>query len=165
MVKIRSTAEGARADGRALTSEPRVSGTEGESALTERVQRPRGNRRLQGSEGVRAVRSRSNGGSEGGPSGSERLRMALTGGPRRVRRACAKRYPAVQTVRSESDGGEIRPRENRWLQAASLLSTTARSPDLRQARATVAPGSPELGRGEEGATVNSMAGKRPRIHG
>jgi hypothetical protein len=29
----------------------------------------------------------------------------------------------------------------------------------------VAPGSPELGRGEEGATVNSMAGKRPRIHG
>jgi hypothetical protein len=40
-----------------------------------------------------------------------------------------------------------------------------RSPELRQARARVAPGSPELGRGEEGATVNSMAGKRPRIHG
>jgi hypothetical protein len=29
----------------------------------------------------------------------------------------------------------------------------------------VAPGSPELGRGEEGATANSMAGKRPQIHG
>jgi hypothetical protein len=28
----------------------------------------------------------------------------------------------------------------------------------------VAPGSPKLGREEEGATVNSMAGKRPRIH-
>jgi hypothetical protein len=28
------------------------------------------------------------------------------------------------------------------------------------ARARVAPGSPELGRGEEGATANSMAGKR-----
>jgi hypothetical protein len=29
----------------------------------------------------------------------------------------------------------------------------------------VAPGSPELGRGEEGTTMNSMAGKRPGIHG
>jgi hypothetical protein len=40
-----------------------------------------------------------------------------------------------------------------------------RSPELRLARARVAPGSPELGRGEEGAMANSMAGKRPRIHG
>jgi hypothetical protein len=40
-----------------------------------------------------------------------------------------------------------------------------RSLELRRARARVAPGSPELGRGEEGATANSMAGKRPRIHG
>jgi hypothetical protein len=30
---------------------------------------------------------------------------------------------------------------------------------LRQARARVAPGSPELGRREEGATANSMAGR------
>jgi hypothetical protein len=29
----------------------------------------------------------------------------------------------------------------------------------------VALGSPDLGRGEEGATTNSMAGKRPQIHG
>jgi hypothetical protein len=29
----------------------------------------------------------------------------------------------------------------------------------------VAPGSPELGRGEEGATANSMAGTGPLIHG
>jgi hypothetical protein len=71
----------------------------------------------------------------------------------------------VRAVRSESDGGEIRPRENRWLWAASLLSAAVRSPELRQARARVAPGSPELGRGEEGATVNSMAGKRPWVHG
>jgi hypothetical protein len=57
--------------------------------------------------------------------------------------------------------GEIRPRENRWLWATPLLSTAVRSSELRQARARVAPGSPELGRGEEGATANSMAGKRP----
>jgi hypothetical protein len=40
-----------------------------------------------------------------------------------------------------------------------------RSPALRRARARVAPGSLELGREVEGAKVNSMAGKRPRIHG
>jgi hypothetical protein len=33
---------------------------------------------------------------------------------------------------------------------------------LRQAQARVALGSPELGREGEGATANSMAGKRPR---
>jgi hypothetical protein len=52
--------------------------TEGESALTERVQCQRGNRRLQGSEGVRAVQSRSDG---GGPNGSKRVQA----GPRGVR--------------------------------------------------------------------------------
>jgi hypothetical protein len=87
--------------------------------------------------------------------------VALTGGPGRVRRTCAKRYPAVWAVRSKSDGGEIRPRENRWLRAAPLLSAVVRSPELRQARARVALGSLELGRGEEGATANSMVGKRP----
>jgi hypothetical protein len=40
-----------------------------------------------------------------------------------------------------------------------------KSPELGQARARVAPGSPELGREEEDATANSMAGKRPRIQG
>jgi hypothetical protein len=50
-------------------------------------------------------------------------------------------------------------------EAAPLLSTAVRSSELRQAQAKVAPGSPELGRGEEDATANSMAGKRPRIHG
>jgi hypothetical protein len=51
------------------------------------------------------------------------------------------------------------------LWAAPLLSAAVRSPALRQARARVAPGSPELGREEEDATANSMAGKRPRMHG
>jgi hypothetical protein len=36
---------------------------------------------------------------------------------------------------------------------------------MRQARARVALGLPELGREGEGATANLMAGKRPRIHG
>jgi hypothetical protein len=56
-------------------------------------------------------------------------------------------------------------RENRWLRAVPLLSAAVRSPELRLARARVASGSPELGREGEGATTNSMAGKRPRIHG
>jgi hypothetical protein len=128
-----------------------------------------GNRQLHGSEGVRTVRSRSDGGgskgvraspsgSKGGPSGFEWV--ALTGRPGHVRRACAKRYPAVRAVRSESDG-EKQTGETNVREAASLLSMAVRSPELRQARARVAPGSPKLGRGEEGATTNSMAGKRP----
>jgi hypothetical protein len=83
-----------------------VSATEGESALTERAQRQRGNERLEGSEGVRAVRSRSDGeGSEGvravrsrsdreNQTGKdERLRAALTGGigrQTRVREAVSR---------------------------------------------------------------------------
>jgi hypothetical protein len=57
--------------------------------------------------------------------------------------------------------GEISPGETDVREAAPLLSTAVRSLELRQARARVAPGSPELGRGEEGATANSMARKRP----
>jgi hypothetical protein len=45
--------------------------------------------------------------------------------------------------------------------AAPLLSMAVRSPKLRQARARVALGLPELGREGEGTTANSMAGKRP----
>jgi hypothetical protein len=47
------------------------------------------------------------------------------------------------------------------LRAALLLSVAVRSLELRLARARVALGSPELGREEEGATANSMAGKGP----
>jgi hypothetical protein len=50
-------------------------------------------------------------------------------------------------------------------EAAPLLFMAVRSPELRRARARVAPGSPELGREGEGATANSMAGKKPQIHG
>jgi hypothetical protein len=47
------------------------------------------------------------------------------------------------------------------LRAAPLLSMAVKSPELRQARARVAPGSLELGREGQGATENSMAVKRP----
>jgi hypothetical protein len=62
---------------------------------------------------------------------------------------------SISIGRRESDRG------NRRLRAAPLLSAAVRSPELEQARARVALGSSELGRGEEGATANSMAGKRP----
>jgi hypothetical protein len=81
------------------------------------------------SERVRAVQSRSDGGNQTG--NDERLRMALTDGLGRVRRACAKRYPVVRAIRSESDRGEIRPRENRWLREAPLISMAVRSLELR----------------------------------
>jgi hypothetical protein len=71
-----------------------------------------------------------------------------------------KRYPAVRAVRSGLDEGD-QTGENRRLRAAPLLSAAVRSSELRQARARVALGSPELGRGEEGTTTNSMARKRP----
>jgi hypothetical protein len=66
----------------------------------------------------------------------------------------------VLAVRSRSDGENQTGKDER-LRAAPLLSATVRSPELRQARARVAPRSLELGREEEGATTNSMAGKRP----
>jgi hypothetical protein len=68
--------------------------------------------------------------------------------------------PAVRVVRSESDGGDQTRGDGR-LRAALFLSAVVRSPELMQVRARVAPGSPELGREEEGATTNSMAGKGP----
>jgi hypothetical protein len=80
-----------------------------------------------------------------------------------VRCACAKRYPRSKSFDQDRTGGS--DRENRRLRVVSLLSVAVRSPELRRARARVASGSPELGRGEEGATANSMMGKRPRIHG
>jgi hypothetical protein len=80
-----------------------VLATEGESALTERAQRQRGNGRLQGSEGVRAVRSRPDRGNQTGKD--ERLRAVLTGWTRRQARM-REAVPAVRAVRSESDGGD-----------------------------------------------------------
>jgi hypothetical protein len=71
-----------------------------------------------------------------------------------------KALSVVRAVRSESDRGD-QTRGNRRLRAAPLLSAAVRSPELRLARARVAPGSPELGIEGEGTTVNSMARKRP----
>jgi hypothetical protein len=88
--------------------------------------------------------------------------VTLTGGSGRQARV-REAVPAVRAVRSRSDGGS--DRGHRRLRAVPLLSATVRSPEFRRARARVALGSLELGRREEGATANSMAGKRPRIHG
>jgi hypothetical protein len=55
----------------------------------------------------------------------------------------------------------IKPGRGERLRAALLLSTAVSSPELGLVRARVAPGSPELDREEENATVNLMAGKRP----
>jgi hypothetical protein len=56
-----------------------------------------------GSEGVRAVRSRSDGRNQTG--NDERLRMALIGGPRRQARG-REAVPVVRAVRPESDRGD-----------------------------------------------------------
>jgi hypothetical protein len=108
--------------------------------------------RLRGSEGVRAD-------GENQTGNDEWLRMALTGGP--GHQACGHEAVSHGLGRAIKIGRrEIRP-GNRWLWVAPLLFAAVRSPELRQARARVALGSPELGRGEEGATANSVAGKRP----
>jgi hypothetical protein len=72
--------------------------------------------------------------------------------------------PAIWAVQSRLDGGDQTGGDEQ-LRAALLLSTVVRSPGLRPTRARVAPGSPGLGREGENAMVNSVVGKRPRIHG
>jgi hypothetical protein len=84
--------------------------------------------------------------------------VALTGGPERQVRV-REAVPVVRVVRSRSDGGGGSDQENRRLRAPPLLSTVVRSPELRLARAKLAPGSPELDRGVEGATANSVGGR------
>jgi hypothetical protein len=85
--------------------------------------------------------------------------VALTGGL--GRQACVREAVSRGPDRSIWIGRRGSDWGNRRLRAAPLLSAAVKSPELRQARARVAPGSPELGREEEGATMNSMAGKRP----
>jgi hypothetical protein len=130
---------------------------------------PGGNGRLQGSEPFDQDQT------EGGPRGpepfdqdwtgenqtgkDERLWVALTGGP--GCQGCVREAVSRGPGRSIWIGRRGSDRGNRWLRAAPLLSAAVRSPSLRLAWARVAPGSSELGRGEEGATANSMAGKRP----
>jgi hypothetical protein len=67
--------------------------------------------------------------------------------------ACAKRYPRPGLCDQNRTEG-IRPRKGERLQAALLFSTAVRSLELRQARARVALGSPELGREGENDTTN-----------
>jgi hypothetical protein len=71
-----------------------------------------------------------------------------------------KRYPAIWACDQDRTEG-IKPGRGKRLRAALLLSAAVRSPELRQARARVAPGSSELDREGENATANSMVGKRP----
>jgi hypothetical protein len=91
--RLRLDRAGTRGRGRAGVADKRASDVtdKGESALTERVQRQRGNGRLQGSEGVRTVRSRSDGGRD--PRGSEPFDQDRTGEIRQGKQTCAKRYP------------------------------------------------------------------------
>ena len=123
--------------------------TEGESALTERAQRQRetdGCRGSSGSEGVRA-----------GPRGFEGVRA----GPSRSIKIPREGVRGGSEPLDQDRTGEIRSGETDVREAAPLLSVAVKSLKLRQAQARVAPGLPELGSGEEGATTNSMAGKRP----
>jgi hypothetical protein len=76
-------------------------------------------------------------------------------GNRRARSGTRGPSRSIKIGRGKLDRG------NRQLRAAPLLSVVVRSPELRLAQARVAPGSSELSRGEEGATTNSMVGKRP----
>jgi hypothetical protein len=71
-----------------------------------------------------------------------------TGADRQARgagRACVKRYPRSGSC-DQDRTGEIRLGRGERLRAALLLSAAVSSPELRQARARVAPGSPGLGR-------------------
>jgi hypothetical protein len=77
-------------------------------------------------------------GSEGGPNESERVQIALTGGP--WRQACVHKAVSRGPGRAIKIGRRKSDRGNRRLRATPLLSAAVRSPKLRQARARVAPG-------------------------
>jgi hypothetical protein len=85
---------------------------------------------------------------------------ALTGGPGAQGECARSRYLRSGPCDQDRTKG-IRPGRDEWLRVALLLSAAVRSSELRQARARVFPGSLELGREGENATVNSVAGKRP----
>jgi hypothetical protein len=79
----------------------------------------------------------------------------------RVREAVSRdlgRAIEIGRGRSNHEGGER-------LRAAPLLLTMVKSLELGLARATVVPGSPELGREGENDSANSVAGLWPRVRG
>jgi hypothetical protein len=109
-------------------------------------------------------------GVRGGPSRSIKIGRGVRGGlsrsmkigrgksdrgNRRARSGTRGLSRSIKIGRGKSDRG------NKRLRVAPLLSAVVRSSELRLAQARVALGSPKLGKGEEGATTNSMAGKRP----
>jgi hypothetical protein len=79
--------------------------------------------------------------------GSMRGREAVSWGPGRSIKIRRRGVRGVRAVRSRSDEGN-QTRERDMREAAPLLFVAVRSPELRQARARVALGSLELGRGE-----------------
>jgi hypothetical protein len=83
----------------------------------------------------------------------------MTGGP--GWQVCVSEAVSRDPGRSIWIGQRGSDRGNRRLRTAPLFSAVVRSPALRLARARLALGSSKLGRGEEGATANSMVGKRP----
>jgi hypothetical protein len=96
----------------------------------------------------------------GGRTNRAGLAPGDTGADRWARgagRACAKRYPRSGPC-DQDRMGEIRPGRDERLRAALLLSAALRLAELRQARARVAPGSPEWVRDGENDTANSVGG-------
>jgi hypothetical protein len=91
----------------------------------------------------------------------ERTAAGVRGGPSRSIKIPREGVRGGSEPLDQDRTGEIRSGETDVREAAPLLSVAVKSLKLRQAQARVAPGLPELGSGEEGATTNSMAGKRP----
>jgi hypothetical protein len=70
----------------------------------------------------------------------------------------------IWVVQSRSDGGDQTGGGER-LRAAPLLFAAVKSPELGRVRATTVLGSPELVKGGEDDSANSMAGLWPRDRG
>jgi hypothetical protein len=81
-----------------------------------------------------------------------------------VGHACEKRYPAISTVRSRSDGKDQTRRGER-LRASPLLPAAVKSSELGRVCATAVPGSPELVREGKDDSTNLMAWLWPRDRG
>jgi hypothetical protein len=92
--------------------------------------------------------------------------LGNTGADRWARGAGHRARSGIRDLgRAIKIGRRGQPGGSEQLRAVPLHSAAVRSPELRQARARVAPGSPGLGREGENATTNSVEGKRPRICG
>jgi hypothetical protein len=99
----------------------------------------------------------------GGRTNRAGLELGDLGADRRARASGARARSSIPRSEScDEDRTEgIRPGRGKRLRAALFLSEAVKSPELKLARARVAPGPPELGREGENTTTNSMVGKRP----